>query len=228
MWDIWSVMDYESKVAGTMSVQVNQNEVVNGSEGEFKTLPRLKKYKQPVPLDLSTSSVDTSTDKLEEPPKKRKYIKKSKFWLQKKKRKSVFKCRNKVTPSNPNSSPYIASSSQLLDHSTGQPVHLNSENVNNVPFQQDNNVEQDSHLDASSEGGGLTVTSVTLNTSQDSGQEKDSSCQIQVPQSEMNMKNVSICLKRVDQTKINATSKKNLEVMHKLKTEKDHLLKKVQ
>ena len=44
----------------------------------------------------------------------------------------------------------------------------------------------------------------------------------------MNMKNVSIILKRVDQTKINATSKKNLEVMQKLKSEKEHLLKKVQ
>ena len=95
-----------------------------------------------------------STDKLEEPHKKRKYIKKSKFRLQKKKKKPVFKFRSKVTPSNPNSSSYVASSSQLLDYSGGQPVHLNSENVNNIPLQQDNNVEQDSHLDASSEGVG--------------------------------------------------------------------------
>ena len=72
-------LDYESKVAAMMSVQFNQSEVLNGSEVEFKTPPKLKKNKQPVALDVSTSSVDTLTDKMEPKTKKRKYTKKGKF-----------------------------------------------------------------------------------------------------------------------------------------------------
>ena len=36
------MLDYESKVAAMMSLQFNQNEVFNGSEGEFETPPKLK------------------------------------------------------------------------------------------------------------------------------------------------------------------------------------------
>ena len=64
------MLDYKSKVATMMSLQFNQNEVLNGSEGEFKTLPKLKKNKWPVALDTSNLSVDTSTDKMEPKPKK--------------------------------------------------------------------------------------------------------------------------------------------------------------
>ena len=45
LWDICGTLDYKLKVAAMMSVQFNQNKVVNGSEGEFKSPPKLKKNK---------------------------------------------------------------------------------------------------------------------------------------------------------------------------------------
>ena len=136
--------------------------------------------------------------------------------------------RSKVSPSNGKGTSLVSSSAQLLDRSTSEPINVNCSNVNNVVFHGNNNVEQDSHLDASSKGGGSTVTSVTFNTLQESVQEKDSTCDVKHPSSDKNMKNISIIPQRVDQTKINATSKKNLEVLQKLKSEKEHLLKEVQ
>ena len=60
--------------------------------------------------------------------------------------------RSKVTHSNHKPTSLVSSSAQLLDRSTGEPVNVNCANFNNVAFQGNNTVEQDSHLDASSEG----------------------------------------------------------------------------
>ena len=140
----------------------------------------------------------------------------------------MFKTQNKVVLSHNISSVYVAKSTQLLDHLTGKPINDNCTVENDIPLQSCNNVEQDSHLDASSEGGGSTVTSVTFNTSQELVQDKDSEVKSNINRNEQKMKRVTICLKRVHQTKVNTSSKQNLAVMHRLKSEKEHLLKKVQ
>ena len=90
---------------------------------------------------------------MEPKPKKRKYTIKSKFWLQKKNWKHVVTSRSKVAHSNCKPTSLISSSAQLLDRSTGEPVNVNCAYLNNNVFQGNSNVEQDGHLDTSSEWG---------------------------------------------------------------------------
>ena len=75
------------------------------------------------------------------------------FWLQKKNQKHVVTSRSKVPHSNHKPTSLVSSSAQLLDRSTGEPVNVNCANLNNIVFQGNSNVEQDGHLDTSSDGG---------------------------------------------------------------------------
>ena len=104
----------------------------------------------------------------------------------------------------------FVTSTQLLDHSIGDPINANCPSVqNDIPLLVSNFVEPNNHFDASSEGRGSTITSVTFNTSQESVQDKVVSGKSHVDTTEKNPKHVSICLKHVDQMKVNTTSKQN-------------------
>ena len=168
-------MNEDAKMAATMSVHFNTREVLQDSDAKFKSPEEDKKCKKPEPVNLSMtiSSMDTSTEAGQIPPKKRKYTTWHDKWFQQKSKQNSKHCTKQLTVSSkvsqrPNVNIKVhGEDSGNLSQSESMVAHDSQPSCSNETFGVDSdcsrkkvevNIDPPSNVDASSEASESTTS----------------------------------------------------------------------